>query len=101
MKAAIARSRFPRRETSAEHRLAAFAADEYSRRHPATEPSVTLADVQRDKRLVVRHHEDDQDVGDLGEREKRRIQESDEEEPWRAERQRERSKQASTNLPIE
>ena len=38
---------------------------------------------------MVRHHVDDEEVGDLGQRQERRIEEGDEEETRCAERQRE------------
>ena len=43
--------------------------------------------VKHEPRFVLRHHPHDEEIGDLGEREERRIQEGDEEKAGGAERE--------------
>src|SRR5262245_34184785 len=57
-------------------------------RQPATDCG---DDIPRDEFLVSRSHHDQQQIGDAGQRKERRIEERDEEQPRRTERQRERA----------
>ena len=67
-------------EALAHQRVAALAADEIQRQAAAHRPKRRARGVQDKSLLVLHHHPDHQQVGDLWQRKNRRIEKSDQEE---------------------
>jgi hypothetical protein len=80
----------PARELLADHRLASFPADVVDDEAADDRSERGAADVDRQERLAPRHHGDHEQVHYFGEREEGRVEEGDETEARRAERQGQR-----------
>jgi len=77
-------------EALSNERVAAFPAERVQQQTPGSRPERRGDDVDDEAPLVLGHHPDDEEIRDLGQREKRGIQECDEEESRGAERKRHR-----------
>src|SRR5262245_14662188 len=79
------------REALPDQRLAALPTDRVHHQAASQRAADCGDDIPRDEFLVSRSHHDQQQIGDAGQRKERRIEERDEEQPRRTERQRERA----------
>src|SRR5580765_1548739 len=79
------------REALPDQRLASLLADRVHHEAAGHRAGDRGEDVPRDEFLVPRGHDDQQEIGGAGQRQERRIEERDEEQPRRTERHRERA----------
>src|SRR5262245_8206140 len=79
------------REALPDQRLATLPADRVHHEAAGQRAADRGEDVPRNEFLVPRGHDDQQQIRDAGQRKERRIEEGDEEQPRRTERQRERA----------
>ena len=73
----------------------------YITRQPVNDPSVAAAHTATMRDLCCGHHPDDEEVGDLGQREERRIEEGDEEQAGCTQCEREALDPGDDISPIE